>query len=720
MMRRVIALMLGLSVFSLLPAQTTAAPPVGFVTEIVAGLDELDQPTAFAFLPNGALLVATKPGRLLLYRDGALRPQPVFDRVSGICSNSERGLLGVAVDPLFETNRFVYVYYTWNKFNTQPPSACSTNKPDDPVNRVSRLTLSTNFTTASELVLVDNIPSPNGNHNAGDLHFGKDGYLYIATGDGGRNNTARERHNLDGAILRITRDGAIPPGNPYQGAGTARCNTASTTPGTLCQEIFAFGLRNPFRIAFDSNAPTTRFFINDVGQGAVEEISAGQAGGDYGWNCFEGTRVNRSDGACAGVAFADTVPPVFEYVRGSNKPSTQPAFFDGCASITGGAFVPAGVWPSSFDGAFVFGDYVCRRLFTLFADNTPALFESNAGAPTHIAFGPFEQTQALYYADIAAGDIVRIRYTGNANRSPTARFNATPTFGNPPLTVAFDASASTDPDSADAIVAYVWNFGDGSAPRETTTPTTNYTYTDAGPATASLRVRDSRGTLSGNPATLRIDVGNAAPSARILAPPAGTRFGVDELFTLRGEASDPEDGVLAGTQLKWEVRRHHDAHFHPWLSATGAEVTLRAPAPEDLAAVNTSYLEVILTAVDSNGRSSAPVALELQPRIVALSFATEPPGLAVQLDDGVAVTTLPTPATVNSWPGWQLGLAAPAGQSAGGQPARLCGWRHGGSPAQTYTTPAVDRQLTAVFAPADAACPAGLGPEFLFLPQLGR
>ena len=128
---------------------------------------------------------------------------------------------------------------------------------------------------------MDEIPSPSGNHNAGDLRFGNDGYLYVSVGDGGcdyagnsgcagANDASRDQHALVGKILRITSTGGIPPTNPFQGAGTARCNvTGRTTAGNKCQETFAWGLRNPFRIAFDPNTTATRFFINDVGAGRL-------------------------------------------------------------------------------------------------------------------------------------------------------------------------------------------------------------------------------------------------------------------------------------------------------------------------------------------------------------------------------------------------------------------------------------------------------------------
>jgi glucose/arabinose dehydrogenase len=717
---RLAGLLLALLALSGLPAAapTAAAPPAGFDGAVVPGLTNLDQPTAFDFLPDGSMLIATQPGRLLLYQGGALRGAPVFDKAGQICSNFERGLLGVTVDPDFATSRAIFVYYTFNRRNS-----CEFNGANQPANRVSRLRLTPELTVEREDVLIDNIPSPNGNHNAGDLHVGKDGLLYISTGDGGANaETSRQRYTLAGKILRVTRDGAIPADNPYQGAGTARCN--ATAEGTVeqalrCQEIFAYGFRNPFRIAFDPNAAGTRFFINDVGAGAVEEISEGRNGGDFGWSCFEGARVNSTSGMCQGVQYSSTVAPAFQYRRDNEKPPSQPAHFDGCASITGGAFVPNGQWPASYDGAYLFGDYVCGRIFARFADGSTSVLESSASSVTHIAFGPDGSSQALYYASRNGRTISRIRYTGATNRSPAAQLTVTPTFGSSPLQVTLDASGSSDPDEGDSIAAYLWRFGDGTT-AETTTPTTTYTYRAKGVFTAEVRVRDNRGAVSANPATARVDVDNEPPTATIAAPAAGARFSVGEPITLRGSAVDPEDGALPGARLSWEVRRHHDDHFHPYLSATGAEATLAAPGPEDLAAVDTSWLEVRLTATDAAGRVSEVVTRELRPRIVSLRLETSPPGLRVSVNDSVSTTTLAAPAAVRSWPGWSLTLSAPANQQLGGVTMKLCGWRHGGAPSHAYTTPAADTTLRAIFVPAAETCPAQVGVSRAFLPLVRR
>lgn len=143
---------------------------------------------------------------------------------------------------------------------------------------MSRFVLPDSNVVDPATVLIDNIHSPAGDHNAGDLRFGKDGNLHVGVGVGvgdggcdyagnsgcaGANDAARDRHVLLGKILRITPSGD----NPFAGAGTARCNASgSTAAGNSCQDTFAWGLRNPFRIAFDPNAAGTRLHINDVGQ----------------------------------------------------------------------------------------------------------------------------------------------------------------------------------------------------------------------------------------------------------------------------------------------------------------------------------------------------------------------------------------------------------------------------------------------------------------------
>jgi glucose/arabinose dehydrogenase len=406
-------------------AVTLPTVPPGFTEDLVTSVPE---PTALAFIPDDAddrMLVTRKPGQLRVYKQGELLQTPALNIVeSRVCANAERGLLGVAVDPDFTPNpddaagnRYVYLYYTYKKHGKCPVNDPS--NPKNPVNRVSRFVMSGNIVRpASEKVLIDNIPSPNGNHNAGDLHFGKDGNLYVSVGDGGcdyaepqrcqyENDASRDRHILLGKILRITTShGGIPESNPYRGSSSERCNrTGRTEPGKNCQETFARGFRNPFRMAFDPDAAGTSFRINDVGGsrdiGGWEEIDEGRAGADYGWNLCEGAHDNPERRGNVGCAEAPPMPPIYEYSHSST----------GCESIAGGAFVPdAALWPAGYNDAYLFGDFVCNKIFKLTPTGEVQVFADGLGrgGPIAMTFGPYGAGEALYYTTFANGGEVRL------------------------------------------------------------------------------------------------------------------------------------------------------------------------------------------------------------------------------------------------------------------------------------------------------------------------
>ncbi|MGH2769056.1 MAG: PQQ-dependent sugar dehydrogenase, partial [Actinomycetota bacterium] len=178
--------------------------PEGFTDAVVA---KLRAPTGLAFLPDDRMLVTTQPGELHVLVQGGMAPRPALDLSAVTCTQVERGLLGVAADPEFSANHFIYLFYTLDR------SGC--------VNRVSRFILEDHNVVdpASEVVLLDNIPSPAGNHNGGDVQFGPDGYLYVTVGEGGCdyagggcnevNDAARDRHVLLAKVLRITGEGGI-------------------------------------------------------------------------------------------------------------------------------------------------------------------------------------------------------------------------------------------------------------------------------------------------------------------------------------------------------------------------------------------------------------------------------------------------------------------------------------------------------------------------------
>lgn len=313
--------------FSTLPANFVETNVANLTTSVAATM---------TFAPDGRLFVGdTTKGQIRLIKNGALQPNPVLSL--DINKQSERGINGIAIDPNFATapagQKYIYVYYT-------------TNEPT-PVNRLSRFTISTSnadqLDPNSELPLIINIPSTNGNHNGGALNIGADGKLYLGVGEAGVASNAQDLSNLLGKVLRINRDGSIPADNPFVG-----------TPGAR-PEIWAYGLRNPFTGAIRPG--TSTLYINDVGQSSWEEVDDIQKGANYGWPNVEGVASN--------PAF---VNPIHAYPR------------EGSTAVTGGTFYTGSDFPSSYAGDYFFADYLQRRIrvmdtatkqVTIFASATP-------------------------------------------------------------------------------------------------------------------------------------------------------------------------------------------------------------------------------------------------------------------------------------------------------------------------------------------------------------
>ncbi len=659
--------------------------PAGFSDTVV---HKVTTPTALAWTPDGRMLIAQDGGQLRVVRDGQLLTTPALNFGSRICTQGERGLLGVAVDPRFATNHFVYLYWTHNAHGF-----CGEGGPDTPENRVTRHVLGDNdrISLSSEKVLVDHIPSQRFIHNAGDLHFGADELLYVSVGDGGcvlgdptrcgaLNTNSRRLDIPNGKILRVTRSGGVPASNPYVGATGARRCTLPTGPqpgNGPCTETFASGFRNPFRFA---QVPgTSQFYVNDVGQAHWEEIDRLVKGADYGWNVREGHCATGSYTNCGPTPFEN---PIHDYSHAAT----------GCGSITGGAFVPEGLWPAPYSGSYLFADYVCGKIFRLAPTTgggyTQKPFLTDVNVPVHLAFGPYRETRALYYLDYGGGAVHRVVYE-SGNTAPVASFSQHPDG----LTVTLDGSASYDPDSGDSVTSWRWSFGDGTS-ATTTTPRVTHTYPAAQDYTATLRVSDEAGTLSA-PFNKDVYAGEHPPAISITSPATTARFFVGQQVTVTAEASDREDGVLPPRSITWTVRVKHGTHFHPYAGpVTGSSITVNYPAPEDLASTQNSYLVATAVAVDSRGLTSR-ADQNLLPRKVPLTFATSPSGGRVIVNG----TTRGTPASVVSWPGYVLRISAPD-QSISGVPHVFRTWSDGGARTHDIATPREAATFTARFDPS--------------------
>ena len=267
-------------------------------------------------------------------------------------------------------------------------------------------------------------------------------------------------------------------------------------------------MRNIWRMAFDRETGT--LWAGDVGQDLWEEINLIRRGGNYGWNVREGHCAKGSTDDC-------DAPPV-----GLTNPIYDYGHSTGCSAITGGAFIPAGVWPEQYAGSYLFSDYGCGKLFMLHQGVggawTATEFASGLGSSSavHLQFGPYCGGQALYYTSYAnGGQVRRLAHNPSLNCAPTAVLSAVPISGPSPLTVNFSAFGSSDPNQGDTLT-YLWDFGDGAS-ETTSAPLLAHTYLQGGTYTVTLRVRDN-GWLISALATMQILVYNTPPVLAIHQP----------------------------------------------------------------------------------------------------------------------------------------------------------------------------------------------------------
>jgi glucose/arabinose dehydrogenase len=341
---------------------TTVEVPDAVALETLA--TGLQNPLDIAFVPDGDLhYVPEQSGTVRVVDADGVRREPLLDVTDTVVTGFEQGLLGIALHPDFAENRRLFVRYS-------APRREDTSADYSHTFVLSEFTVSADGLTASrdsERVVLE-IDQPQGNHNAGSVLFGPDGYLYVGVGDGGAANDAGFGHvrdwydgteggngqdvteNLLGSILRIDvddREGdrayAIPDDNPLVGR-------------TGLDEQYAWGFRNPWRLAFDGET----LFVGDVGQNRWEEIDVVEMGGNYGWNVREGTHCFRADD-CPNSTPSEVRggerlrPPVIEYPHGGQPVS-------GISVITGNIYRGDAI--PGLQGQFVFGDFRAQgRLF---------------------------------------------------------------------------------------------------------------------------------------------------------------------------------------------------------------------------------------------------------------------------------------------------------------------------------------------------------------------
>jgi hypothetical protein len=379
-----------LSAFSLL---ASAAPPAITLQPFVTGLASPVEITN-ADDSSGRLFVVELGGKVRVIRNGQVLPTPFLDISAGnggpVHAVGEGGLLGLAFHPSYATNGRFFVYYT----RVLPGDA---NGNEIVIARYERSAGNADVAdpASGAIVLVISHPQQS-NHNGGKLAFGFDGYLYAGVGDGGGGGdpfaTGQSLTQLRGKILRLDVDGVtsyvVPPSNPFANDPSVR------------GEIWAYGLRNPWRFSFDRL--TGDLLIGDVGQGAWEEIDFepfGSAGGrNYGWSVFEGTHCFNPSTGCS---LAGHTLPIIEYGHNST----------GGNSVTGG-YRYRGSGSPALAGYYVYGDFVSGRIWAAAPDSGGTWISTQIGSLSNLSTFGEDESGELYAANISAGTIHRVVASG--------------------------------------------------------------------------------------------------------------------------------------------------------------------------------------------------------------------------------------------------------------------------------------------------------------------
>ncbi|WP_165956550.1 ThuA domain-containing protein [Kribbella antibiotica] len=617
-------------------AAAHAVNPADFQqVELARGVAELGEPMSLAVLPDRSVLHTARNGTLR--RTTATGSTNVIGNLQ-VYSHDEEGLQGIAADPNFAANRFIYIYYA------PPLSTPGGDAPENGtdfsvwngVNRLSRFTLNADFTlnTASQVTVLD-VATSRGMccHVGGDIDFDAAGNLYLSTGDDSnpfasdgyapldeRTNrnpafdaqrSAGNTNDLRGKVLRIKVNAngsySVPAGNLFP-PGTAR-----TRP-----EIYAMGFRNPFRMNVDKG--TGVVYLGDYGPDAgTTSASRGPGGqvefnritsaGNYGWPYCTGTNTTNETyvkytfpSGPSGARF-NCAAPVNNSPRNTgltNLPAARAAWikYDNCSLAAFGcgsespmsapvyrydAANPSTVkFPPALDGHVFAGEFGRRwlKVIDVNSDGSAGQINPFPWRGTQVMDSTFGPDGALYVLDYGTG-----WGSGDAS-SALYRIEYNPAGNQAPVAraaanrtsgaapLAVTFSSAGSTDPEGGALSYAWNFGDGST---STAANPSHTYTANGQFTATLTVTDPAG-RSGN-ASVIISVGNTAPTVTLNIPANGSLFSFGDTKPFTITVSDPEDGTIDCSRVKLSYLLGHDSHAHLITSQNGCSGNL--PIPED-------------------------------------------------------------------------------------------------------------------------------------------
>jgi glucose/arabinose dehydrogenase/PKD repeat protein len=567
-----------------------ATLPPGFQESVA--FSGLVQPTAIRFAPDGHVFVAEKRGTIKVFKGtGDTNPVVFSDLRTNVYNFWDRGLLGLAVHPSFPAEPYVYVLYTYDGDigqNNAPKWGTGTDTDPCPTppgatadgcvvsGRLSRIAATIDaagiLRGGPEQVLIEDWCQQYPSHSIGSLVFGRDGALYVSSGDGASFNfmdsgqvgnpcgdplseggalrsqdlrTSSDPVTLDGTILRL---------DPATGAGLPT-NPLAASPDANARRILAYGLRNPFRMNVRPGT-NNELWVGDVGWNSWEEVNFVTDTSDgtlrnFGWPCYEGNARHPSyDSAnlpiCENLYAAPSVTaPWFVYSHVARLYATDPCAA-GSSSIAGIAFNPGGgPYPSTYDGAMFFADYSRNCIWSMLRGDggTPNMstvqaFVASAAGPVELQMSPAGE---LLYPDFNGGRIRRIQYCGVGNACPLAILSASATSGTAPFTVTLSGAGSSDPNAGD-VLAYAWDLDNDQAFDDATSAQTSWTFTQAGTHLVRLRVTDSQSAYDIASLVIHVEPGAANNPPNAVLNASATSGTAPLTVTFDGSASSDPDG----------------------------------------------------------------------------------------------------------------------------------------------------------------------------------
>ena len=637
-----------------------SAVPTGFTETQVAAA--ISSPTSLDIAHDGRVFVAQQNGVIRVIKNDVMLSQPFVNLTTD--SSNEHGLLGIALDPNFDTNHYIYVFYT----ATGPAHM-----------RLSRLIANGDTMQAgSEVVLVDFAPIPASGifRMGGAIEFGPDGKIYLSVGDEMISSAPQSLNNPFGKILRLNTDGSIPTDNPFYNSTTG-----------INRAIWAYGLRNPYTTAFQPG--TGRFFINDVGQSSWEEIDEGFAGANFGWPTTEG--------AFNQAQHPNFTEPFYTYAHNSTNGS----------AITGGDFYNPTInqFPSEYVDKYFFADFTKGEIRTIDLDTkVVTVFATGANFPTNLIVA---SDGSLYYLSrgigtgvpgTGTGQLFKITYGSTA----APRISITP--ADTLVSVGYQATFSVSATGASPFT-YQWTrngqpIANSNAPSYTTPATS---MADNG-AVYRVTITNQYGEVTSDAAVLSVTT-TPPPTATILSPAAGTQYVAGDSFHFVGEGTDNQGHALAASQLVWEVDFQHNTHAHPFIPPTGDTTTLDFTIPTIGETSDNVWYRVYLTVTDSIGLSTTTF-FDILPVKSHISLQTNIPGLVLFLDG----QTENTPLNVTGVVGLNRELQAPLTQTVGGATYVFTSWSDGGASTHDISFPSADTVYTANYQPGSATYLSNISP----------